>query len=601
MRKGKNVIGKDVLSYIDGRKVHSVKDLIIGMENDDVVALLVSEGGLFSTAQIVPMENVVSFGKDAVVISDSNAAIPADSYPAVQEILDRKDKLIGKKVFTEGGDSQGSVSDVFFEESSGRILGFEVSGGLINNVAKGTSYLPLEDIVNIGPDVVLIKSEAVYDLDAQVGGVQGALQSAGDKVGSAVDTAKEKVGDAAQNIGEAATDKQMDFVVGKTASREVTADDGTVIASANQVITRNIAERADRQGKLAALVASASGSILQGAGAGVEQKAEDAVIGRRAGKDIESDNGSIIVASGQRIGREHVELARSTNKLGDLLASAGLGQMQQAGDHTGAALGQAGDKAGQVSGQVGDKVGDAAEQTADKAGDLWDNFTRKISEMTDSAGKRVDEEKAKKRLSDIQDAIGRPVTKVILDKQDNVILNLGDLITHEAVQRAYDSGMLDTLLDNVYKAEVTFEKEELRAPGEAEATVDKASGNATVVADMEQKVEQAQQEREQQKEQKREEAEQKREGRAEEREQRAQERAQASSDGSNGQGSTMSASMSAGGGGGDEGDSPLDDAPTTEHTQASISDEEFQRGSESNSTATAELPTVGEGSEPSRR
>src|SRR5215210_638848 len=201
MRKGKSVIGKDVLSYIDGRKVHSVKDLIIGMDNDTIVALLVSEGGLFGTAQVVPMENVVSFGKDAVVISDSNAAIDADSYPAVKEILDRKDKLIGKKVFTEGGDGHGLIGDIYFEESSGRIFGFEVSGGLVENVAKGTSYLPLEDIVNMGPDVVLIKSEAVYDMDAQVGGVQGAMQ-----------TARDKVGDTAGNIGEAAKDKQMEFV-----------------------------------------------------------------------------------------------------------------------------------------------------------------------------------------------------------------------------------------------------------------------------------------------------------------------------------------------------------------------------------------------------
>jgi hypothetical protein len=56
--------------------------------------------------------------------------------------------------------------------------------------------------------------------------------------------------------------------------------------------------------------------------------------------------------------------------------------------------------------------------------------------MTDATGKRLDEQKTNGRIADIADAIGRPVTKVILDREDNVILNLGDIITHQAVQRA---------------------------------------------------------------------------------------------------------------------------------------------------------------------
>jgi uncharacterized protein YrrD/DNA-binding protein H-NS len=496
VRKGKNVIGKDVISYMDGVKLHSVKDLVIGMDNETVVALLVEEGGLLSSPRVVPMENVASFGKDAVVIADSGAAIPADNYPAVQEILDLNDKLIGKKVFTEGGDEQGSISDLYFEESSGHITGFEVSGGLIKNVQKGTSYLAVEDIVNVGPDVVLIKSEAVYALDAQVGGLQGALETAKEKAGEA----KDKVGEAAGNVKDAAQDLQ----------------------------------------------------------AGVQQRAEDAAIGRRAGTDVEADNGSIIVAAGQRISNAEVEAARSQGKLDALLASAGLAQAQEAGSGAGAALGEA-------SGNIGQ----AAAQAGDAAGNVWDNFTRKFSEWTDSTGKRMDEEKTKQRLATIQDAVGRPVTKVILDRQDSVILNLGDIITHEAVQKSFDAGMLDTLLDNVYKGDVTFERDEMRVQEEAQATVEKASGNATVVEEMEQKVEQAQQEREQQKEQKRAEAEQGREQRAQEREQKAQQHEAEDSS------SSKPVAVSQPGGKGEDSSESMTFAPTEPHTQASIPEGQF--------------------------
>lgn len=129
MRKGKNVIGKDVLSYIDGQKSNSVKDLIIGLDNASIVALLVDEGGLFSSAQVVPMENVVSFGKDAAVISDTNAIVDAGTYPAVAEILDRKDKLLGKKVFTEGVTRKGRSATYTLRKARARYWGMRCRAG----------------------------------------------------------------------------------------------------------------------------------------------------------------------------------------------------------------------------------------------------------------------------------------------------------------------------------------------------------------------------------------------------------------------------------------------------------------------------------------
>ncbi|HEX8229048.1 MAG TPA: PRC-barrel domain-containing protein [Chloroflexia bacterium] len=422
MRKGKSVIGQGILSYNEGAKVGSVKDLLIGMNNDRVVALLVEEGGLLSSPKVVPFEFVTSFGKDAVVMTDLKGIIAVDNYPEADEILARNDKLLDKKVFTETGEDYGKITDVFFSEQGGRVVGYEVSGGLIENVKSGTSYLPLEDIVNIGPDVILIRPDAGDALDAQVGGIQGAVQQAGDKLGSAATQAKDKAGEVAGNVREAAS--------------------------------------------------------------AATQSPEQAVIGKRAAQTVETNTGRIIVATGQRIRQEHLQQAQQEDKQAELYAAAGVGQAQAAGAQAGATLQQAGDNVGQVAGQA-----------ADTAQDWWHTFTAKISQITDASGKKVDEERTKQRLSTIQDAVGRPVTKVILDRQDNVILNLGDIITHEAVQRSYDAGMLDSMLENVYKGEVEFSKEEMRAPVEAEATVDKASGQAQVVDDLEQKVDQLKQER----------------------------------------------------------------------------------------------------------
>ena len=319
------------------------------------------------------------------------------------------------------------------------MLGYEVSGGWFGDAARGTSYLPAEDITTIGTDVIYVQPETGDALEQQVGGVQGALQDAGQKLGETKDDLASKAGrardDASRNGGDASA---------------------------------------------------------------------DALIGKRTGKDVETDSGAVIVPEGRRVRPEDVEAARTAGKLPALTSAVALGTAQDAGAGAKDALGSAGDS----------------------AGSLWDQFTRKLEEMTDATGKRIDEQKTKGRLADIADAIGRPVTKVILDREDNVILNMGDIITHQSIQRAHEAGGLDSLLQSVYKANVEFAKEEMRAPAEvqAEATVDKASGGATVVEELEDKVQTAERERQREDERKRAEAETQREERKTQREERKAER-----------------------------------------------------------------------------
>ena len=52
----------------------------------------------------------------------------------------------------------------------------------------------------------------------------------------------------------------------------------------------------------------------------------------------------------------------------------------------------------------------------------------------------------------IRSALGCPVTRKILDSKECVILDIGDLITSKAVIQAQNAGVLDRLLNSVYKS-----------------------------------------------------------------------------------------------------------------------------------------------------
>ena len=392
------------------------------------------KAGSLRARYVVPIEEVVSFGRDAVVVARRESVIAANEVPEIGSIVARDQSLLGTRVFTETGDDQGKINDVYFDEPTGRILGFELSGGVFADAAQGTRYVPVEELVRVGPDVAYVHPETADLLEQQRGGISGALADVGDKAKSAV--------------GE--------------------ATDGAKAATA-------------------------------------DAKPEDALIGKRTGRDVEDDNGAVVVPAGRRVTSDDIERARAADKLADLTTAVGLGEAGLAAASAKDALGAAGDSA---------------------AG-LWDKFTRKVGEMTDAAGQRVDHEQTKRRLDQIEDAVGRPVTKVFLDLEDRVILDLGDLITHAAVQRAHDAGALDSLLGSVYKGEVAFQRDEMRAERPGEATLEVASGpgiSAPAVEDLRSKVDETERQRDEEAEAKKAQAEQDREEREAERAKRGRER-----------------------------------------------------------------------------
>ena len=231
MRKGKNIVGQSVVSYSDGRKLDSVKDVLLGETNTSIVALLVDEGGLLSSSRVVPMEEVHSFGRDAVVITGSEAVVSASADPEVKAIINRNDKLLGKRVMTNTGDLLGTISDMYFQERTGQIAGFEVSGGVLGDIARGTSYLALEEIENIGPDVIFVRPEVSDKLEGQVGGLQGALDETGAKLREGGQKVREGASSATQQAGAGLSEREPEqALVGRRSGADVTDDSGSIVA-----------------------------------------------------------------------------------------------------------------------------------------------------------------------------------------------------------------------------------------------------------------------------------------------------------------------------------------------------------------------------------
>ena len=54
-RKARDIIGLPVVTFSTGGKLATVEDLLIDPERRQVLALLIGEGGLFSSARAIPL------------------------------------------------------------------------------------------------------------------------------------------------------------------------------------------------------------------------------------------------------------------------------------------------------------------------------------------------------------------------------------------------------------------------------------------------------------------------------------------------------------------------------------------------------------------
>lgn len=525
MLKGSDVIDKVVVTYDTGKKIIRIIDLIFDQKRNQLLGFLVAEKGLFRDAKVIPLQEVQAIGSDAIVVNSKESVVKAHRVPVIKEILHQNIVLRKKRILTTEGLDLGGVVDLFFNEHSGMVEGYEVSGGVFADAYSGRSFVPAGETLKIGDDVAFVPPETAQMMEEQVGGIRGAVQATGDKLQDSAQTTNRRLQTAAQTVNEqlqssvekvnrnlqsasqnageqflAATDasgsklqdfnrdattsltnnlvdpaEQKVYVIGKCVERDVLTPDGNVLLLKGQEVTLVNAEAADRLGILDELyratggsltanisrnlqaatqsVGNRIGSVTQSSAASlrhsVDSLAANVAIqqarGRRVLRTMRTNDGLIIAASGQIVTESLLDRAQIYGKEAELLNAVGL------------------NLATTVRSSASDRWLESKVQLGDQASIVQENLNTFWQALKAKAEKLQGRSRRAMKKQRIEQALGRPVTRVILDPEDNVILNVGELITHRAVSEAEKSGVLNILLSSVYTKEPEISDKELRA------------------------------------------------------------------------------------------------------------------------------------------
>jgi uncharacterized protein YrrD len=309
MKYASDIVGLPVVSHATGERIHEVKDLLYDESQHNVLGLLVEEGGWLSKALAVPFSAITSIGADAVIIPSKDAVVEAAADERMSAASRRTVAVKGKQVMSEDGKDLGRIADLVVDETSGRVDGYLISGGIFADVYKGQPFIPAPLMLQVGEDVVFVPAEAVRELEDQAAGLRGAAQGAGEKLLHAGQAMSEKAQEGSERVGELYREKTGEW---KAHSR------GEELAATAKDRTESMKEGLDEfwddvKGKASALKGEVTNRV--------EEERIKRAIGRTVNRVILAPGDEVVLQAGDVITWEAIDRARSAGVLDMILSS----------------------------------------------------------------------------------------------------------------------------------------------------------------------------------------------------------------------------------------------------------------------------------------
>ncbi|RCX13790.1 uncharacterized protein YrrD [Anaerobacterium chartisolvens] len=171
MERYSEVVGLPVISADTGKKLGLVKDVIFCPKKKEIKGFMLERKGCEIYKRIIFLKDVLNVGRDALII-ENGASIRKMHRSENNEELKEKGEIRGLKVYSKRGSDLGVVKDIVFDCKTGVVEGLEISDGLLQDIMKGRSLLPLFGKVEFSEENIIVEKEAVEEMTQTGGGLR---------------------------------------------------------------------------------------------------------------------------------------------------------------------------------------------------------------------------------------------------------------------------------------------------------------------------------------------------------------------------------------------------------------------------------------------
>jgi uncharacterized protein YrrD len=134
----------------------TAKSLLIDGLNNKVSAIICKEGTMKKTFRLIPYSSVISIDLNGIIIAKSSSIKKVHSKELNNFI--QLDCIMNKLVKSSDGDLKGILTDIYINLLNGKIVGYELSEGYIDDILNGRKVINFETALknNISSDGLTI-------------------------------------------------------------------------------------------------------------------------------------------------------------------------------------------------------------------------------------------------------------------------------------------------------------------------------------------------------------------------------------------------------------------------------------------------------------
>lgn len=258
MKKHSEILGLPVISITDGTELGWVKCIVINSLKGAVAAVVIEDNNWYRVgAKLLPFSAIMGIGDNAITVENSTSIASIIDDSDIQKLLDANVKVIGAKVLTQRGGFQGRVTEYSIDESG--IIGSCQIEGPNGEVAE----IQGQRVLTFGKDIMIVSDGKI-------------------------------------SVATEPVDQSVTFATNSRQTPVSSIDSDLVIDSTEKPAA---AENNDN-------------SIKK-----FEEKQRTYLLGKKANRRIEADNGVIIVEKGGEITKEVIQEAQNAGKLVELSMS----------------------------------------------------------------------------------------------------------------------------------------------------------------------------------------------------------------------------------------------------------------------------------------
>jgi uncharacterized protein YrrD len=191
MRELTSLIGLQVISTSEGKRLGSVADVYVDLAAGELVCVTLAKT---PELRVILAGDIDVIGDDAIMVSDREKLHARED---VEEELERGKRVLSSPpaVVTNRGKTLGQLGSIQIDEGTKKVIRFEVTHGPVRDVTEGVLALPILEGIVHGEDTVIVPHDVVARRLVQSGGLRGALRNLGERLKVGVEDIGERSGE----------------------------------------------------------------------------------------------------------------------------------------------------------------------------------------------------------------------------------------------------------------------------------------------------------------------------------------------------------------------------------------------------------------------